>query len=131
MTDTNLSEVTVNPQRFPGAEVQSKIFVRNMDGKPCLIWGENKEPDPTRNYQTTITEVIFYDPELKKKCGARRSAATFRNTSSLIRLEQGFSQCTQTGEIFCLDRETQTMSSFARTGVKAGSHSYAVMVDAN
>jgi hypothetical protein len=132
LTDTNLSEVTVNPQRFPGAEVQSKIFVRNMDGKPCLIWGENKEPDPTRNYQTTITEVIFYDPELKKEVWRKALGGNF---SEYIQPNQTGTRvyviAPQTGEIFCLDRETQTMSSFARTGVKAGSHSYAVMVDAN
>jgi hypothetical protein len=132
LTDTNLSEVPVNPQRFPGPEVQSKIFVRNINGKPCLIWGENKEPDPTRNYQTTVTEIVFYDLESKKEVWRKALGGNF---SEYIQPNQTGTRvyviAPQTGEIFCLNRESQTMSSFARTGVKAGSHSYAVVVDAN
>jgi hypothetical protein len=38
----------------------------------------------------------------------------------------------KTGEIFCLDRESQAISSFAKAGVhQAVLDSYSVMVDAN
>ncbi len=132
LTDTRLSPVTANPERFPGPEAKSKIFVRTMHGNPCLIWGENEEPKNPAMLPTTISEIVIFDLDTKKEVLRRPLGGSF---SQYIQPNESGSRIyfidQQTGEIFCLDAESQTIRAFARTGVKSVLHSEPVMVEAN
>ena len=132
LTDTNLSAITLNPERFPSSEVKSKIFVRTIHRKPCLVWGENKAPKIPQTSQTTVTDLVFYDVESKKEMLRKSLGGSFSEyiLPNQIGTRVYFIR-QQTGEICCLDRESQTISPFAKSGVKAVLHSYSVMVDAN
>lgn len=132
LTDTNLSAATVNPKRFPSSEVKSKIFVRTIHQKPCLIWGENKEPKIPQTPQTTITEIVIFDLESKKEVLRKPLGGSFleyiqpnQTGTRIYFIKQ------QTGEIFCLDRESQAISSFAKTGGPIFPDWSCAMVDAN
>lgn len=132
LTDTNLLPVTEGAKRFPSPEIQSKIFVRSIQGKLFLIWGENTRPKDPQSVTTTITEIVIFDLDSKKEILRKPLGGSFseyiqpnQDGTRIYFIEQ------KTGEIFYLDRESQTISSFAKTGVKADVHSYAVMVDAN
>jgi hypothetical protein len=132
LTDTNLSMVITNAEHFPSAEVKSKVFVRSINGKPFLIWGENKGSQAPPRPETTITEIVVFDIGSKKEVLRKPLGGSF---SEEIRPNQNGTRIyfTQplTGEIFCLDRESQTISSFAKTGLQGFNRRASTIVDAN
>lgn len=132
LTDTNLSTNVANAKEFPSSDMTSKIFVRLTNGKPFLIWGENKEPKPLNVPPTGMTEIVIVDPAsgkevLRKPLGAGFSEHFQPNQAGtriyFIRRD--------TGEIFCLDRETQAINSFAKTGLQHFDGWNCAMVAAN
>jgi hypothetical protein len=121
LTDTNLSMPVANPLRFPSAVIITRIYARVLDGKPYLIWGEYDPPIPHPREQATISEVVIFDPALKKEAlrkplgaGMSRSFQPNQTGTRIYFLKP------ENMEIFCFDRPSQTISSFAKTGIKHG-----------
>ena len=117
LTDANLSTNMANPERFSSARIIGKIFVTDSPGKPLLIWGENTGPQDAHVPQNTINEIVFFDPgskqEVLRKPLGNNFSENFRPNQAGTRVY--FNKPDQ-GEIFCLDRTNQTISSFAKTG---------------
>jgi hypothetical protein len=132
LTDTNLLAATTNAEHFPSEKFESEVFVRNKDGKPFLIWGENKGKQDPRMPETTINEIVVFDVGLKKEVLRKPLGGSF--SENILPNQNGtriyFTQ-SQTGEIFYLDCESQTISSFARTSLQGYNRWDPTIVDAN
>ncbi len=104
-------------KRFASADAISKVFVREIGGKPSLIWGENKELMPAAMAAHTITEIVMVDAATGKEFLRKPLGGNF---SSQIQPDRTggrvYFMDPANGEIFYLDRETQTINSFAKTG---------------
>lgn len=134
LTDTNLLAATTNAEHFPGAElgIDTKVFVRNKDGKPFLICGEKKgTEDPTMS-ATTIDEIVVFDVGSKKEVLRKPLGGSF--SENIMPNQNGtrvyFIQ-PQTEDIFYLDCESQTISFFARTSIRGDNLNISTIVDVN
>jgi hypothetical protein len=117
LTDANLSTALANPVQFSSAQVRGKVFVADAQGKPLLIWGENKEPKGPGAGKNTITEIVIFDPVAKKEVLRRPLGGSFPEN---FRPNQDGTKIylikPENEEIFCLDLTNQAISSFAMTG---------------
>jgi hypothetical protein len=117
LTDSNLSTWVPNPLRFPGAIPIGRIQTSVMDGKPSLIWGENPEPVAHPREQNYITEIVIFDPVLKKEVLRKPLgpgiSKVFQANPAGTRI---YFYKPETGEIFYLDRQSQSVVPLAQTG---------------
>ncbi|EEF59155.1 hypothetical protein [Pedosphaera parvula] len=131
-TDTNLSTAIPNPEHFPTTKITGKIFVRNTDGKPFLIWGENKELNNPRTPPTGITEIVIFDPiskkELLRQPLGHNFSADFQPDQTGMNI---YFIEPKSGKIFCLNWKTQTISPFANTGLQSLNESNLAIVAAD
>ncbi|MDB6110052.1 MAG: hypothetical protein JWR69_1802 [Pedosphaera sp.] len=132
LTDTNLSTAVVHLKQFSTSEMASSIFVRNMEGQPRLIWGESKEAADSRMRPRAVTEIVSLDPgsgkEVLRKPLEGTFSAGFQPNSAGTAI---YFIKPQNGEIFRLDLKTQTISSFAETGLQNFDGWSSVMVAAD
>ena len=116
LTDASFRPAGPQAQTFPSTEMITRVFVRNTQGRPFLIWGENKDADAGRYPEKGVKEIVIVDAAsgkvvLRKPLGGDFSRSIQPNPDGTkIYLFQP-----ETGEIFCLDRDTETISPFART----------------
>ena len=130
LTDTNLATTLTEPIEFASADVTSKVFAREINGKPCLIWGEKKEPTPAGTSAHGITEIVMVDAAtgkefLRKPLNFPSQIQPDRTGGRVYFIDSA------TGEIFYLDRETKTITSFAKTGLQNFGGWYSAIVAAN
>jgi hypothetical protein len=117
-TDADLSIKVASPLEFPSAAMMSQVFVRELDGKPYLIWGGNTDTNLQHGARLGMNEIVIFDPLSKKEIQRITLGGTFSESfqpnldgSKIYFVKR------ETGEIFCLDRATQTVTLFAGTRV--------------
>lgn len=119
VTDTHLSATITKPKEFPSSKMTTKIFVTDLNGKTYLIWGENKGPNSEQMPSAGVTEIVIVDPASGKEVLRRPLGGTFSGNIQPNRTGiRVYFIKSETGEIFCFDRETQSISSFAKTGLQ-------------
>jgi hypothetical protein len=123
ITGEDCSTLISNPAGFPTDEINIDTHhprvVQIIKGCPCLIWGENEpgvvNPDP---FETrSISVIAIYDLKarkivLRKSLGGDFSPIFWPNLGG----QNIFFSNLQTGEIFCLNLESQKLGSFAKPG---------------
>jgi hypothetical protein len=119
-----------NPKGFPNLETnrlrRSWRLGWIIEGKPCLIWGENEDGLQPQNL--TISRIAVFDLEsksimLRKSLGGDFSSAFLPDAAG----ENIYFLNPQTGEIICLNLKTEKPSSFAKLAL----HRFDAWVAAN
>jgi len=118
-TDTNLSTNVKKPIEFPSPAMTSPVFVRQLDGRLYLIWGENTNTNLQRLPAIGMNEIVIFDPASKKEILRKplgdTFSADFQPNPDATKI---YFAKRETGEIFSFDWKTQTITSFAKTGVQ-------------
>lgn len=117
-TDANLSTNVTKPVEFPSTPMTSGVFVCESDGKPYLIWGENTDTNLQRMPRFGMNEIVIFDPLAKKEILRKPLGDTYSGFQPNLDGTKIYFAKRETGEIFCFDRKTQTINSFAKTGVQ-------------
>jgi len=110
LTDVALSTNLVSSAAIPTSNVNSEIVVRPVDGKPCLIWGENSDP---KSRFGVISDIVIFDWNSKREL-LRKSLET--STSSFQPNADGskiYFIDLKDGKINCLDVKSQTIARFS------------------
>ena len=76
LTDVTPSTNSVSSTAIPTSNVNSEIFVRAVDGKPCLIWGENSD---SKSRFGVVSEIVIFDWNSKHEL-LRKSLETRTST---------------------------------------------------
>ena len=119
-TDAALSTNVSIPLTFPGAPMVSQVVAPDLDGKPCLIWGENTATnlDLPHRPRFGMNEIVIFDPRTKQEIRRIPLGRTFsENFQPNLDGTKIYLAKRETGEIFCLDPATKTVTFFAATGL--------------
>jgi hypothetical protein len=117
-TDASLSTNVTKPLEFPSTPMTSGVFVRQLDEKPYLIWGESTDTNLQSMPPTGMNEIVIFDPVAKKEILRRHLGNTFSDFEPNQDGTKIYFVKRETGEIFCFDRKTQTINTIAKTGVQ-------------
>jgi hypothetical protein len=111
LTDASLSTNSTSQERIPISDVNSEILVRTIDGKPCLIWGEEKSGSSSR--YGIISEIVIFDLNSKRELLRKplgTSTATFQPNGSGSKI---YFVDLKDGKIRFLDTGTQIIAPFS------------------
>ncbi len=115
LTQSDFSTVVTNPVSFPFSEVNRDKYQprigREIDGKPCLMWGENEAGVDIRT--NGISQIVLCNLDVKKEV---RESLGGNFAPGFLPDDAGkkiyFTDLTRE-KIFCLDLESQKITQFA------------------
>lgn len=121
ITGTNCATLETNRPRISTTGADTKIFVRNIKGKTCLIWGEDNSAAGLAGKNTgLITDVVVFDlegkTELLRKALTPKASVVFQPDT---KGEKIYFVDPKTGKASCLDVAKQTITPFADLGMNA------------
>jgi hypothetical protein len=123
ITEKNFSTLISSPEAFPSSQINidqhHRRIAQTIQGKPCLIWGENKAGVTNSNpFETrSISEIVVYDVGAKKEMLRKPLGTDF--SPEFLTDSTGhniYFLNLQATEIFRLNLESQNITSFAKWG---------------